>query len=202
MGAVAAITNSGANQLKVRREGSLILLFVNDVFGGVVSDNSLSGGYTGIANWAGYTSPTGAVFCSFELNRIQQVYAEPYSVTGSGWLEGSIEVCQAAYLDGEYVTAAQADYLCYYRAPSMPQTNGRFSVAARNEEGFYAVVRAFLRWQRQLRQPIRLLRHSRCAAFCAVQVHQEQWLAVFHLRQRGRFHMAVQRVDQCRAQCE
>ncbi len=132
-----AILNSGVNQLKVRREGSLILLFVNGVFLNYVADNSLPTGFVGLANWAGYNSNTEALFDNYVINGIQQVYSEPFATAGSGWLEGSIEVCQAEYANGEYVTAAQADYLCYYRAPSDPQTNGRFTVDARNEPSFY-----------------------------------------------------------------
>lgn len=134
----AILAGSGANLLKVRREGAEILLFVNNVAVDRVVENSLPSGFVGVANWSAYnTFYTSALFDNFAVNRVQQIYADDFSAAGSGWAEGSIEICQAAYANGLYDTAARADYFCYFRAPAAPQPNGRFSVQGDRVVSFY-----------------------------------------------------------------
>jgi hypothetical protein len=131
-------SGAAANLLKVRREGTEILLFVNNVFVERVVESSLPSGFVGLANWSAYnTFYTGAFFDNFAVNRVAQIYAEEYTNPGSGWAEGSIEICQAAYANGFYDTTARADYFCYFRAPAPAQPNGRFSVDADRVAGFY-----------------------------------------------------------------
>ncbi len=128
------------NTLKVRREGDQILLFVNGVYLTRVTDDTLAGnGYVGLANWYFYTSGSSTVagFDNVQVNGIARVYADDYSQEDSGWFQGTADVCQAAYQAGEYVTAVQPDWLCYFGAPTGAQPEGRFTVKVRRGESFY-----------------------------------------------------------------
>lgn len=137
----AILGGTNANVLKVRREGAAIILFVNGVFLTRIDDASLPTGFVGLANWSAYnTFYASAVYDNFVVNSIRQIYADSFVSPSSGWFQGSIEICQAAYADGAYNTAARADYICYFRAPAGPQPNGRFTVKADRTASFYPMA--------------------------------------------------------------
>lgn len=132
--------DADANQLRVRREGSRIDLFVNDAYLTTVDDSAFANHlYVGVANWAPYNNATSAAsgFDDFIINGFETVYADNYSDDSSGWAVGDITICQAAYSAGEYRTATQADYFCMFRSPAAAQRNGRFEATVRREESFY-----------------------------------------------------------------
>jgi hypothetical protein len=134
----AVLDGTSANVLRVRREGANISLFVNGVFLTRIEDNSLTDGFVGLANWSAYATPyAGAGFDNFTVNEIKVVYTDNFSLPDSGWFAGSLDVCQANYDNGLYFTAARADYICYFRAPSGPQPNGRFTIQADRTSAFY-----------------------------------------------------------------
>jgi len=135
----AAIHTGGqANRLRVRREGSEILLFVNDKFLERVVDNSLAAnGFVGLLNWAAYSAPAVTAFDEMRINQVRTVYQENFGQEGSGWFSGQQSVCQASYANGEYQTATGPGYLCFFRAPLTGLGNGRFSSDARREKSFY-----------------------------------------------------------------
>lgn len=128
---------SGYNRLKVRHEGAEILLFLNGIALERVTDDSFADGYVGLINSSFQNAATEALFDNFLVNRIRDVFVEPFSNRAGGWFEGADSSCQAAYESGEYVAASRADYICLFRAPTGSQTNGRFTVTARSEESFY-----------------------------------------------------------------
>lgn len=136
-------SGSGANRLRIRREGARIDLFVNEFYVDTVTDNTFAGNsYVGVANWDAYGEGDGAVagFDDFTLNGIETVYQESYADVSSGWAVGDIQICQAAYGGGEYRTASQADYFCWFIAPADAQPNGRFRATVRREDGFYQLA--------------------------------------------------------------
>ncbi len=135
----SAIATSGLeNHLRVRREGSEILLFVNDKFLERVVDNSLAAnGFVGLVNWSLYTAPALAGFDNMRINQVRTVYADDFGQVGSGWYSGQESVCQASYGNDEYRTATGPGYRCSFGAPLRGQQNGRFSTDARSEESFY-----------------------------------------------------------------
>ncbi len=137
----AILGGSSANVLRVRREGATLFLFVNGVFLTRIEDNSFPTGFVGLANWSAYgTVYAGATYDNFVVNHIEQVYADSFTAPSSGWFEGSLDVCQASYGSGVYNTAARADYICYFRAPSGPQPNGRFTTQGTHTPSFYPLA--------------------------------------------------------------
>ncbi|MCE7982957.1 MAG: hypothetical protein DYG89_17370 [Caldilinea sp. CFX5] len=137
----AIAAGSAANRLRVRREGDRIDLFVNGFYvDTVVSSAFANHSYVGVANWSPYFANVTAYFDDFVINSVETVYQENYSDNSSGWAEGDITICQAAYGAGEYRTAAQADYYCLFRSPAAAQHNGRFTATMRREESFYQMA--------------------------------------------------------------
>jgi len=134
----AIVSADGDNRLKVRREGSEILLFVNGRVLERVVDSSLSAnGFVGLLNWSAYAAPATAGFDDMEINRIRTVYQENFAQAGSGWFSGEQGVCQASYTNGEYRTATGPGYLCFFGAPLTGLPNGRFQTDVHREESFY-----------------------------------------------------------------
>ncbi|MCB0079490.1 MAG: hypothetical protein KDE47_01095, partial [Caldilineaceae bacterium] len=137
----AAIGSGGApNELRVRREGNRIDLFVNNLHLTTVNDGTFAGNrYVGLANWRAYPNATTALtaFDDFVVSAVDVVYQDDYADVGSGWAVGDIEICQASYGGGEYRTASQPDYFCWFIAPSDPQTDGRFRATMRRGKGTY-----------------------------------------------------------------
>lgn len=127
------------NHLRVRREGNLILLFVNDRFVDAVTNNALATfGFTGVANWYAYNGDAAlAGFDDFGVNRIAEVYKDAYGDDASGWYQDASDICQASYAGGRYRTATQPDFLCLYRSPADEQINGRFEAVIRRGDTFY-----------------------------------------------------------------
>ncbi len=134
------------NHLRVRREGNLILLFINHTFVHVINNNALANfGFVGVANWYAYdTTAAIASFDDFGVNRIGEVYRDSYANAASGWFVEARDVCQAAYTSGLYRTATQPDYLCLYRSPAAAQINGRFDAVARRGDTFYQTAYGLL----------------------------------------------------------
>ena len=129
------------NRLRVRREGDQIDLFVNGALMATVTSSAFANHpYVGVANWSPYFANVTAYFDDFVINSIETVYQENYGDNSSGWAEGDITICQAAYGGGEYRTAAQADYYCLFRSPVAAQRNGRFTATMRREESFYQMA--------------------------------------------------------------
>ncbi len=140
-GAIA--TGDSANELRVRREGGQIDLFVNDRYLTTVNDNTFGGNrYVGVVTWWAYGGADQAVsgFDNFTINAIDTVYQESYADVGSGWAVGEYDVCQGAYGGGVYRTAAEAAYACWFTSPAAPQANGRFRATMHREEGFYQMA--------------------------------------------------------------
>ena len=134
----AVLGGGNANVLRVRREGAELSLFVNGVFLTRIVDNSFPTGFVGMANWSAYNTPyAGAAFDNFVVNQIEEVYAESFASPASGWFAGSFDICQAGYVNGFYDTVSRADYVCYFRAPSGSQPNGRFTTVGSHTEGVY-----------------------------------------------------------------
>ena len=134
----AILPENQANRLRVRREGSEILLFVNDKFLERVVDNSLpSNGFVGLVNWSAYSAPSLAAFDDMRINQVRTVYQDGFGQEGSGWFSGQTQICQASYANGEYRTATGPGYLCFFSAPLGGVQNGRFSSDAYREESFY-----------------------------------------------------------------
>ncbi len=143
VGSGAIATDGSANRLRVRREASRIDLFVNEIHLITITDSTLVGNnYVGVATWWGYNRGNGAAtgFDDFTLHTVDTVYTERYGDVGSGWFVGDIEACQAAYGGGEYRTASQANYFCWFTAPGSGQANGRFQATMRRAEGFYQIA--------------------------------------------------------------
>lgn len=137
----AILAGDQANHLRVRREGSQILLFANGQILEEVTDNSLAGnGFVGLANAAAYSSPALAGFDDIRINQIRTVYLETFDQESSGWFTGQEGTCQASYSGGEYQTATGPGYLCLFRAPLNGERNGRFEVDVRREESFYQMA--------------------------------------------------------------
>ena len=142
----AVLPGVNANRLKVRRDGSEILLFVNGRFLEAFDDSSFpNNGYTGVAVWYAINGPTAiAGFDDFEVNRVATVYEDDYSQGSSGWFTGVDAICQASYAGNEYRTATQPDNLCFYSSPSGGQRNGRFEATARRDESLYPTAYGLL----------------------------------------------------------
>lgn len=139
----AIVADDGLNELRVRREGNRIDLFVNDRHLTTVTDGTFANNrYVGIANWYAYPSASTAIsgFDDFAFYAVDIVYEETYADVGSGWAVGDIQICQAAYGGGEYRTASQPDYFCWFTAPTYAQPDGRFRATMRREEGFYPLA--------------------------------------------------------------
>lgn len=139
-GASAAIQrDAGENRLKVRRDGSLIHLYVNGVFLTTATDDSFpANGFFGVANWAYYNAASAvAYFDDYTVNVPTLILADNFSNPNSGWATGVSGACQASYLAGEYATATQAGYACVYRAPGGRLSSGLFEVTARRQESVY-----------------------------------------------------------------
>ena len=132
-------SGTGLNHLRVRREGNLILLFINHRFVDVVTNNTLANfGFVGVANWYAYnTGSARSGFDDFAVNRIAEVYRDGFAADTTGWFVDAGDVCQAAYADERYRTATQPDYLCLYRSPAEQQINGRFDAVVRRGDSFY-----------------------------------------------------------------
>ncbi len=141
----AILPGDQANRLRVRREGSEILLFVNGQFVERVADSSLAAnGFVGLANAAVYSAPSAAGFDDLHINQVRTVYQDGFDQAGSGWPSGQSQTCQASYTNGEYRTATGPGYLCVFRAPLAGQRNGRFSVDVRREASFYQMAYGLL----------------------------------------------------------
>lgn len=139
----AIVPDSGSNELRVRREGGRIDLFVNERYLATINDNTFAGNrHVGVANWRLYSgvSTAAADFDDFTVNAIGTVYQENYGDVGSGWAVGDISICQAAYGGGVYRTASRPDFFCWFISPSAPQQNGRFRATMRREPGFYPLA--------------------------------------------------------------
>ena len=135
--------DGNVNRLRVRREGSRIDLLVNERYLTTVTDSSFAGNtYVGVANWWAYDEGDGAAsgFDDFAVYAIDTVYTDDYADVSSGWAVGDIQICQAAYGGGEYRTASQADYFCWFTAPSFPQQNGRFRATMQRSDSFYQMA--------------------------------------------------------------
>ncbi|MBI3960405.1 MAG: hypothetical protein HY328_16450 [Chloroflexi bacterium] len=138
------LTANQANRLRVRREGSEILLFVNDKFLERVVDSSLAAnGFVGLMNWAAYSAPSTAGFDDMRINQVRTVYQDGFGQESSGWFSGQQSVCQASYTAGEYRTATGPGYLCFFRAPLSGVQNGRFKTDIRREDSFYQTAYGF-----------------------------------------------------------
>ncbi len=137
----AIAAGGNVNRLRVRREGDRIDLFVNGFsMDTVVASAFANHPYVGVANWSPYFANVTAYFDDFVINGLATVYQDNYSDSGSGWAEGDITICQAAYGAGAYRTAAQADFFCMFRSPAAAQRNGRFTATMRREESFYQMA--------------------------------------------------------------
>jgi hypothetical protein len=133
---------TGANTLKVKREGVQINLYVNGVYLTTVNDDSFpANGYVGLANWAAYSEWWVASYMSyfddFQVTEPTVIFDDDFSDPYSGWPVGSIEACQAGYVEGEYRVSTEPNYACVYRSPGGWLPSGLFEVAARREESIY-----------------------------------------------------------------
>ncbi|MCB9147842.1 MAG: hypothetical protein H6641_03705 [Caldilineaceae bacterium] len=135
----AILPDASTNQLRVRRQGGQIFLFVNGLVLEILESDPLAqNGFVGVANWAGYDVPTAvAGFDNFYVNSISQVYVDSFENADSGWFVDEDSVCQADYLGGQFRTATQADYLCLHRSPAASQKNGLFQAEMQRQDSFY-----------------------------------------------------------------
>jgi hypothetical protein len=131
--------DAGSNTLKVRRQGDQITIYVNGVDLATVTDNSFpTNGYVGIVNWSVYNyDPAVTFFDDFSISQETVILNDTFSNSRSGWPVGSIEVCQADYVGGEYETISSPNTICGFRGPTGAHPDGIFAVMARREESVY-----------------------------------------------------------------
>ncbi|NOZ48704.1 MAG: hypothetical protein GXP37_01495 [Chloroflexi bacterium] len=131
-----------SNQLRVRRAGSQIRLYINDGMVNSFTDDAFTANtYTGVAIWSAYDSNTAiSYFDDFKISVPTRILYDDFGNSSSGWFTGAIQVCQAGYQNGEYVTTTAPNYSCFFRSPGGSSPNGLFQVTARRGESVYPTV--------------------------------------------------------------
>lgn len=126
------------NVLKARRQGKHIVLYINGMDVASLDDASLAGnGEAGVMVWSGYTSAYSwsSMFDNFKVTVPTVIMQDDFSNPASGWPTGRTDVCQAAYMNGQYMTVTQPNWACVFRAPIGPYPNGSFQVTAQRKAG-------------------------------------------------------------------
>jgi len=126
------------NVLKVRRQGNRIVLYINNWDVASLEDDSFAGnGEAGLLAWSKYAEAEEwfSFFDNFKVTVPTVIMRDTFDNPASGWPVGHIDVCQAAYVGGQYMTVTQPNWACVFRAPVGPYPNGSIQVTARRKTG-------------------------------------------------------------------